>query len=312
MNPHLGPKAVETYRDITKQVTTALMDRVIEQGHFDITFDFVAPVPTLVTMHILGLEYDPKSWQRWSSPFHELAYLDKLSPEFAKCVADLDWIGAQLHKQIEDVRRKPRAGVYSSFCNTKIKGKYLSDDELVCLGKMFLIGGVGTTTALTANTLMYLHRNHEARERLRKNPDMLPNAREEFVRYFTPVNSEARRVMKETELHGQKMLPGEALLVPFASANRDATIFERPDDIILDRMPNPHMGFGNGIHRCVGSFLARVFFDSMFREVMSRIPDYAIDETKAKRYPNISQVNSWITLPTAFKPGKKVGTSLEF
>src|SRR5207244_128989 len=108
-------------------------------------------------------------------------------------------------------------------------------------------------------------------KRLRDNPDMLPNAREEFVRFYSPVNSDARRVMKDVEVNGQKMCRGEMLLLPFSSANRDDAVFERPDEIILDRSPNPHMGFGNGIHRCAGSFLARLFFDAMFNEIMKRI-----------------------------------------
>jgi len=310
MNPFLGPKMVDTYRKITAEVTTAMIDRVIEKGSFDITFDFVAAVPALVTLHVLGLTYDPKDWERWANPFHQLSYLDKESPDFAKCCADLAWISDQLLEQVREVRRKPRDGVLSTIANMDTKEGKLSEQDMVDIGKMFLVGGVGTTTALTANVLYFLHKDRAARKRLHDNPDMLPNAREEFVRFYSPVNSDARRVVKETELKGQKMYPGEMLLLPFSSANRDDTVFERPDEIILDRTPNPHMGFGNGIHRCAGSFLARLFFDAMFKEVMERIPDYTVDESKAERYPNIAQVNSWITIPATFTPGRKVGTSL--
>ena len=310
MNPSLGPKAVETYRQITIQVARALIDRVIEKGTFDLVFDFVEPVPALVTLHLLGINYDPKDWNRWAHPFHFLAYVDKESPEFAKCCEDMEWISEQLKEQVQECRRNPREGVYSALANAEVKGERISEQDLIDIGKMYLVGSVGTTTALAAHTFHYLHQHPDARQRLADNPEMLPIAREEFVRFFSPISTNVRRVMKEVEVGGQRMLPGEYVLLAWGSANRDETIFDRPDEVILDRAPNPHMGFGNGIHRCAGSFLARLFFDAMFHEVMTRIPDYSVVESKSQRYPNVSQTNSWITMPATFTPGKKIGTAL--
>ena len=80
-----------------------------------------------------------------------------------------------------------------------------------------------------------------------------------------------------------------------------------PDEIILDRVPNRHVGFGAGMHRCLGSFLARAMFDIMVSEVLGRMPDYQVVEESIQHYPNIAVINGWIHLPATFMPGRKTG-----
>jgi cytochrome P450 len=96
----------------------------------------------------------------------------------------------------------------------------------------------------------------------------------------------------------------------YAGGNRDPEAFECPEEVRIDRFPNKHVGFGAGMHRCLGSFLARMMFQEMIGEVLRRIPDYEIDEAGLLHYPSISGVNGWINIPARFAPGKKVGASI--
>lgn len=310
LNPFFAPKAVEVHRAAAQEMATALIDRIIEKGEFDIVLDLSNPLPALVTLKILGIPFDEGNWERMSVPFHKLAYA-RDEPDFDQCLADLDWIRSVFGEQVDACHARPQEGLFSTLCNMEVKGGRLTKQELIDLGMMILVGGVGTTTALFSNTMVYLSKNPEARKRLIETPELMIKAREEFVRYFTPVHAQARRVMQPVEVNGQEMSPGDPLLVAFSSANRDEAVFENAQEIILDRMPNPHVGFGSGIHRCLGSFLARIFFDSMISEMLKRMPDYTVIEEKAKRYPNVASVNGWITVPATFTPGKKVGTSIK-
>ena len=120
----------------------------------------------------------------------------------------------------------------------------------------------------------------------------------------------ARTVTIDTELGGQHLHAGDRVLVSFSAANRDETVFEEPDTVILDRFPNKHAGFGIGIHRCLGSNLARVVFQDVLQTVLTRMPDYEVDWARAQKYEAMSIVNGWVTVPARFSPGPKVGSGI--
>lgn len=140
------------------------------------------------------------------------------------------------------------------------------------------------------------------------NPDAFKVATEEFVRYFSPAHGNARNVGQDVVVEGQHLLKGERILLAISSANRDPEIFEQPEDLILDRFPNRHIGFGAGMHRCLGSFLARAMFETMLKEVLSRMPDYTVIEEDACPYKVLSSVNGWINMPITFTPGNRIST----
>jgi cytochrome P450 len=96
----------------------------------------------------------------------------------------------------------------------------------------------------------------------------------------------------------------------YAAANRDPDVFDDPEQVRIDRFPNKHIGFGAGMHRCLGSFLARMMFQVMITEVLNRLPDYTLIEEGLVPYPTISGVNGYIKIPARFSPGRKVGASI--
>ena len=110
-----------------------------------------------------------------------------------------------------------------------------------------------------------------------------------------------------TRLREAGIAKGERVMLAYAAGNRDPDAFEDPETVRVDRFPNKHVGFGAGMHRCLGSFLARLMFQVMVTEMLNRLPDYRVIEEDCVPYPSVSKVNGWITIPAVFTPGKKVG-----
>lgn len=306
INRRFAPKAAEARRDNVRKYATALVNRFIETGHCDIVNDFTSPLPALVTMEIIGFPLE--EWRQFADPLHAMAYTAKQDPGFPGVMQNLDWMHGRIREEIASRRENPTDDMISHLIDSTIDGRSLTDDEVHEFCLTMLTGGVDTTTGLMTNVLIYLAQNPEERRRLVENPELLPVAREEFVRFFSPIHALGRNVSAEIEIGGQKMCPGEKVLLAWSAANRDPDIFDRPEELVLDRFPNRHIGFGAGMHRCAGSFMARVMFEVMFDEWTRRIPEYAIDMEKAVPYASVATVNGWVTVPATFAPGPKVET----
>ncbi len=153
----------------------------------------------------------------------------------------------------------------------------LTDDELVSVLWNLIGGGLDTTTSLTALALHHLDAHPDQRRRLVDEPDLLGPATEEFLRYFSVNETLTRTVTCDADLGGQRLRRGDHLMLSWLSANRDDRVFERPDEVVLDRDVNPHLAFGVGPHRCIGMHMARTMFQVLVRRVLARLPDYAVD-----------------------------------
>jgi cytochrome P450 len=158
----------------------------------------------------------------------------------------------------------------------------------------------------------YLGANPERRAELAADARLIPTAVDEMLRYFTPGTAVARTVTAPVELGGVSLRPGDRVLLALGSANNDPDMFPGPDQIRLDRDNNSkHLAFGSGIHRCLGAFLAPAEMSVLLREVLCRMPDFAIDESKVIRYPTIPLVNGYIVMPASFTPGPTVLTGFD-
>lgn len=128
---------------------------------------------------------------------------------------------------------------------------------------------------------------------------------------YSPAQALARTMNGETTVGGCAIHDGDRLLIGFASANRDADVFDDPDSVMLDRFPNRHLAFGIGMHRCVGSNLARVMFEEMILGVLSRIPDYVVDASALRPYFTQGLASGWQQVPTTFTPGRPTGAVID-
>ena len=135
---------------------------------------------------------------------------------------------------------------------------------------------------------------------------MIPQACEEFLRYFTPQQGLARTVTKPVTVGDVELQPNDRVLLSWASANQDEAVFDCPNEVVLDRFPNRHTTFGIGIHRCLGSHIARIELVTMVSRVLARMPDFRMDHEAARKYPRIGIINGWINVPATFTPGERL------
>ena len=157
----------------------------------------------------------------------------------------------------------------------------------------------------------WLDRHSDQRQPLLDDPGLLDTATEEFVRFTTPAQGGGRTVTRDCDIGGHSFHAGDRVWMAYGMANHDPGAFDEPDEIVLDRFPNRHAGFGLGVHRCIGSNLARMTFKTMLTAVLERLPDYRLVEGGAVRYEDIGTINGYQHLPATFSASARLGRPLE-
>jgi cytochrome P450 len=161
-----------------------------------------------------------------------------------------------------------------------------------------LIAGIDTTWSSIGSALWHLASHPEDRERLVAEPDLIPTAIEEFLRAYSPVTM-ARLATRDTTIGDREVKEGERVLLTFPAANRDPELFEHPEDVIIDRQVNRHIAFGSGIHRCLGSNLARLEMQVAIEEMLAMIPEFELEDPDAVTWAG-GQVRGPRHLPVRF------------
>src|SRR6478735_9551237 len=211
-----------------------------------------------------------------------------------------------------EIRGNPRPGLVNALLQLRIDGEPAPDMEI--LGNLGLVigGGFDTTTALTAHALEWLGQHPDQRTRLsNERATLLDPATEEFLRFFTPASGDGRTFSGDVEVEGQQFKQYERLWLSWAMANRDPSVFDQPNDLIMDRKGNRHFSFGIGVHRCVGSNVARTVFKSMITAVLDRMPDYVCDPEGTVHYETIGVIQGMKHLPATFTHAKRLGAGLD-
>jgi len=253
-----------------------------------------------------------KKWNMYSEPIHAAVYTPEHSPDIERVTAMHREMGLDMVNTMLEIRENPRPGIVNGLLQMRIDGEPAPDLEI--LGNLGLVlgGGFDTTTALTAHSLEWLSEHPDERELLQRNLDtLLDPATEEFLRFFTPAPGDGRTFSDDVEIDGNHFKEGERLWISWAMANRDPAVFADPDKVVLDRKGNRHFSFGIGVHRCVGSNVARTVFKSMLTAVLDRMPDYRSDPEGAVHYESIGVIQGMRHLPATFTPGRKVGADLD-
>jgi cytochrome P450 len=310
LNPYLSPAAVERWKPFIEEITRACLDEVIESGSIDFVDDLANIVPAVFTMAMLGLPLT--DWIVYCEPSHASVFTPPDSPDFPRVRQIGMQMGMSLIQSLQEIRQNPRPGLINELVKGPINGMTPDDMELMGVVMLIVGGGFDTTTALTAHTLEWLSENPTERDRLIREQDTLLNsATEEFLRFYTPAQGDGRTVSQDCEIDGVQFKEGDRLWLSWAMANRDATVFENPHQIQLDRLGNRHASFGLGIHRCIGSNVARATFKTMLTAVLERMPDFVCDPSGAVHYDTTGVINGMKNLPATFTPGKRLGAGLE-
>ncbi|MFD8618463.1 cytochrome P450 [Streptomyces sp. NPDC059513] len=217
-------------------------------------------------------------------------------------IASLAMMQCVMARLAHERRRHPQDDLVSALVRADIDGAGLSSRDLGAFFSLLLVAGVETTRNAIAHGLSLLDRHPEQLELLRSDfGRYIGGAVEEIVRHSTPIIQFRRTVVSEFELGGRNFLPGEKVALLYASANRDETVFTRPDLFDITRSPNPHLGYGGGgPHHCLGAHLARLEMTALFRELLTRRP--VIRQTGEPKLVDSNFDNRVGSLPFTFGP----------
>ncbi|MQY31250.1 cytochrome P450 [Nocardia aurantia] len=310
LNPHLSPAAVKRWIPVIDEVIRAAIDEHIESGRIDFVDDLANVVPAVLTLAMLGIPL--RKWTIYNEPAHASVYTPPTSPDMARVVEMGMRMRDDLLANYLEIKANPRPGMIDAVARATLLGEPISDQDALGMLALIIGGGFDTTTALTAHSLEWLGEHPEERETLSRERDLLlDSATEEFLRFYTPAPGDGRTIAEDCEVGGRQFKEGERLWLSWAMANRDPSVFENPNEIDLDRKGNRHYSFGLGVHRCIGSNVARTIFKRMLVAVLDRMPDYRCDPEGAVHYETIGIIQGMRKLPATFTPGPRLGAGLD-
>jgi cytochrome P450 len=269
--PRFTPAAVEKLEPRTRALCREALERLSGKSGCDAAVDYAQEIPTRVTARMLGIsEHAGELFRRWVQEALELGVAD---PEIAKrATAEMSGFFTE---EIAKRRLEPGDDLVSYLLDVRIAGELLSDERIADTLRLLLLAGITSTWSVIGVSLWYLATHPNDRTRLVAEPELIPTAVEEFVRAFTPVGL-GRRIVKDTEIGGFPLKQDEMVLLHFGAANRDPLLFPDADKVIIDRAENRHAGFGLGIHRCIGSTLARMEIRVALEEWLAKFPDFEL------------------------------------
>ena len=289
--PAFAPRPIQALEPVTRQLCRDLLDGIGDADACDAAVDYAQDIPPAVIARMLGLP--PEDDERFRGFIHDV--LESITDDEEAVMGKEEGLDSYLDRHIADHVEHPRDDLISYLLDVEIEGTRLSPEHVRGTVLLLLIAGIDTTWSAIGAALWHLATHTDDRRRLAAEPDLMGQAVEELLRAYAPVTM-ARIVAEDTELGGRRMAAGDWVLLPFPAANRDPEVFEDADRVVLDRAVNRHAAFGLGIHRCLGSNLARMELTVALEEWMARFPDFELADPDAVAWAT-GQVRGPRTLP---------------
>jgi cytochrome P450 len=271
--PAFSPRAISALEPMTRELCTELLDATTGRREVDAAVDYAQNIPLRVIIGMLGFpQEDADLFRR----FIRMVLEDvDLPAEDRQARIDEGELEAYINERIAEHQAHPRDDLTSFLLDAELDGHKLDPDHVRGTMVLLMIAGIDTTWSAIGASLWHLAQHPEDRKRLAAEPELMTTAVEEFLRAYAPVTM-ARLVATDFEFRGCPMKQGDWLLLPFPAANRDPAVFPDADQVVLDRSENRHAAFGLGIHRCLGSNLARMELHVALEEWMQRYPDFEL------------------------------------
>lgn len=277
------PKVVAGLEARITAITDDLIDAMQDKDKPDLTRDLAYPLPVIVIAELLGIPAsDHDTFMQSSTNIIEqlngLSFLEEGAQEDVGYAIDQFMPMVEyMRGQIAERRANPREDLLSRLCQAEHEGERLTDNELVNLSNLLLVAGHITTTMLIGNVVVCLDANPDQFAMVREDRSLVPGALDEALRTLSPSAALSRRTTTDVEIAGVH-IPAERMILPWpAAANRDPRKFDDPDVYDVRRNPNPHLGFGHGVHFCIGSHLAKLEGRVALNRLMDRFDKIYID-----------------------------------
>jgi Cytochrome P450 len=293
------PKLVQRLRSGIEKLTDDLLTRAAEHGEIDLMAEIAYPLPAIVLAQLLGVPpEDHEQFRSWLTTF-----MDTFDPVSHRISSD---VGAQAHADlerylrriVEERRQRPRDDLITGLVRAEEDGERLSGEELLEMCMLLTVAGLETTANLIGNGISALFDHPDQMDRLRTHPELIETAVEELIRYDAPIQLSGRVVMDTIEIDGHVLRRGQMAGILLGAANRDPAAFDEPNHLDLGRRPNNHLGFGRGIHFCLGAPLARLEGAITLTALVTRFPKLR-PAGDPKRRANV-HVRGHASMPVAF------------
>lgn len=296
-----SPKSIEAFRPRVEQIVGSMLDEVERHSpdRIDIVALLASPLPLLVVSEVMGVPFDDREYVHQmsvglGSGFDLDGTLDKLVAAGDAARGFKSYLTALFDVQ----RTEPQPGVISGMLESAAETGKLDELDLCATVSVLIQGGHSTTMGLLGRGLRGMLEQRDQFEKLCSDPEgLVGTATEELLRWTSPAQRPPPRwVYEDVEIGGRSILRGEVVEPMIGSANRDELVFNDPDRIDITRPNNPHLGFGGGVHRCVGSALARLEGQIVFRELGKRFPNMTVDETQPVSFMDRRAVRAYTSL----------------
>jgi cytochrome P450 len=275
--PRFTPRAIRSRHDEIDRIAGQVLDDLAASngGEFDFVERVAAPLPIGVISWILGVPGD--DWKLLFQWTNEI--IGKDDPEFRRPGETpgqtIRRARGELHAYLEDLiatrRVEPGDDIISQLIAAEIDGRPLTPVQLLNYAELMVEAGNETTRNAISGGLLAFSEHPDQWERLKREPELLPTAVEEILRWVSPIIHFLRTATEDCEIRGQRIAAGDKVALFYASANRDEDVFGDPFEFRIDRQPNHHLAFGSGTHFCMGANLARVELETLFRHLLTRL-----------------------------------------
>ena len=277
------PRTVEAMRPRITSIVVRLITSAKEMGEFDLIADLMEELPVTVIADMLGIPDEDRHLLRpWSADITLMFELNPTLDYQQRATRASAEFSAYLRAILRSRSGAPARDLLGQLAAVAEEGDRLTEDELIATAVLLLNAGHEASVNGAANSWWALFRHPQELERLRAEPDLVPTAIEELLRFDTPAPIFERWVLEDIEVQGVRIERGQEVALLFAAANRDERAFTDPDRIILDRDPNPYLSFGAGIHYCLGAPLAKLEFEILFSKMLEVLP--RLEVTTAPRW----------------------------
>ncbi|WP_436764087.1 cytochrome P450 [Streptosporangium sp. V21-05] len=286
------PKVVADLEPRIAELTRELLDEVADPDRLELVTDLAYPLPVIVIAELLGVPgSDRHLFKQWvdrmfenTQQFSLVNQSEEQERGITVAMEQFKHLADYIGEHADDRRRHPRADLLTKLVEAEVDGERLTQAEVVNFANILLVAGHITTTMLLGNTVLCLDTHPEQLARTREDRSTIPAVIEESLRFFSPFATLGRVTNVDVELGGQHIPADKLLMVWVAAANRDPREFADPDVFDPSRTPNHHLGFGRGIHFCIGAPLARLEGKVALDILLDRFPHLRTDPDEPPRF----------------------------